>query len=82
MCSENRVSDNNKKNTALIKQKKGNNNNNNNNYNYNYAVFSAAAGGLKIALPSFSVCVLRDAEKKTHKHKCCGNNGVKASSKV
>ena len=72
LCSENWVSDNQKKTPHLLSKRKGNNNNNNN----NYAVFSAAAGGLKIALPSFSVCVLRDAEKKTHKNKCCGKNNV------
>ena len=49
------------------------------NNNNNYITFSAAAEALKLALPSFSVCALRDAEMKTHKHKCCGNHGAKPS---
>ena len=45
---------------------KGFNNNNNNNNN---STFFPAAGGQILVRPSFSVCTLRDAEKKTHKHK-------------
>ena len=41
----------------------------NNNYNYNYSTSCVAARGKILVRPSFSVCTLRDAEKKTHKHK-------------
>ena len=56
-------------------------NNNNNNHNNNITSYVAARGKILVR-PSFSVCTLRDAEKKTHKHKVLWEKRLKSLKSV